>query len=163
MYVKPDSVASVFPDLTHGALTRTVCPLTGYIALTFTPPKNLAPSPTATTTASGRRSLLFPPINRLVPPLFGWYVAPTHCDRGCDHHFQRTALGDNWGKSEHQLRRLWTRLLKLCLDIRKLGKSWFSNMTSTDPLRYYIIIYASTTACNLLDAHCKINMILSTG
>ena len=67
MYVsaKPDSSFSAPPDLTHGARMRTVCPLTGYIALSSTPPKNLAPSPTATITASGGEPSLE---NRPVPP-----------------------------------------------------------------------------------------------
>ena len=74
MYVKPDSVTSVFPNLTHGALTRTVCPLTGYIALSSTPPKNLAPRPTATTTASGGGSFAVLPENRLAPPSIIWWI-----------------------------------------------------------------------------------------
>ena len=73
----PDPITSDLPDLTHGALTRTDCPLTGYIVLSSTPPKNLAPSPTATTTASGGGSLALPPENRLVPPSIIWLICCT--------------------------------------------------------------------------------------
>ena len=42
--------------------------------------------------------------------------------------------------------------------IRKLEKSRFSHMTFTNPLQHYT---ALTTAHNLLDARCRMTMVLS--
>jgi len=51
---RPSKLLAVIPNLTHGALIRTVCPRMGCTSLSSTPPNVLAPIPEHTTIASGR-------------------------------------------------------------------------------------------------------------